>query len=78
MTAHKRIFILAAALVLPACKSAESACKHAKEVTKAEGKAVSNAACLMRMHDLKGAERDALVDCLSAAADGDAVRACLD
>lgn len=69
--------VIAAAVLVPGCRSADSACKRAKELTSADGRGVSKAGCFMRIHELKGAERDALVDCLNDAADAEGIRSCL-
>jgi len=80
VTTTIRRFTLVAAtlatLVLPGCRTADGTCERVAEVTEKEGKKIHKAACLMRLHEAKGDERDTLLDCLGDAADASAMRTC--
>ena len=80
MTIDIRRFTLVSAtlmaLVLPGCRTAEGTCERVAEVTEKDGKKIHKVACLMHWHELKGDDRDKLLDCLSDASDAAAMRTC--
>lgn len=77
----RRLTLLSATLltlVLPGCRTADGVCERVAEVTEKEGKKIHSAACLMRLHELEGAERDKMIDCLADAQDAAAMRTCFE